>query len=143
MAPQTDETPALGAFPGSEMHIAASSGDSSENALSLLRSGQEVGCDPLRILRAHWGDDVPPSFRPIGEVAAGIVGDLVFRRCIEDLCRHPRLVPELLLAEIAADRSIGLEVETKLSRYCGLATEALATAGGDRLPQLPLHAVVP
>jgi hypothetical protein len=141
MAPQTDETPAVGAVPGSEMHIAASSGDTSENVLP-LRTGQEPPGDPLQILRTHWGDDVPTSFRPIGEVAVGIVGDLVFRRCVEDLCHHPRLVAELL-AEIAAERSIRLEVETKLARYCGLATEALATTGGDRLPPLPLHAVVP
>ena len=68
---QKHETQAVRAVLGSEMHVAAGSSDASANALP-LRSGQEVGGDPLRILRTHWGDDVPSPFRQIGGIAAGI-----------------------------------------------------------------------
>ncbi len=51
---QIAETPAVGAVRGSEMHIAAASGDASEDALA-LDDRQGLAGDPLRILRLHWG----------------------------------------------------------------------------------------
>jgi hypothetical protein len=73
-------------------------------------------------------------------VAAGIVSDLTFRRQVERLCRHPRLIAEIF-AEIAAEQDIAHEVEAKLSRYNDLSDEALAVTGGDRFPSAPLHKV--
>ena len=52
--PPTDETPVVGTIRGSEMHIAAASGDASENALA-LDDRQGLAGDPLRILRLRWG----------------------------------------------------------------------------------------
>jgi hypothetical protein len=50
---QMCRTPAVGAVRGSEMHIAAASGDTSVDALALDdRQGLD---DPLRIIRTHWG----------------------------------------------------------------------------------------
>ena len=49
---QIGETPAVGRIRGSEMHIAAVSGDASENALA-LDDRQGLAGDPLRILRLH------------------------------------------------------------------------------------------
>lgn len=51
---QIIETPAVGAVRGSEMHIAAASGDASEDALA-LDDRQGLASDPLRIIRLHWG----------------------------------------------------------------------------------------
>jgi hypothetical protein len=52
---QLQETPAVGAVRGSEIHIAAASGDASENApTSRHRQDRDDG---LRILRLHWGLD--------------------------------------------------------------------------------------
>src|SRR5580692_11094422 len=125
---QKQETQAVGAVLGSEMHFAASSSDASEDALS---PSFRQDFDDLRILRTHWGIDDLTSLRRLGEDAAGIISDMVFRRCVEHLCRRPRLVAKLL-AEIAAERSIRVEVEDKLWRYCGLSGEALEATGGDR-----------
>ena len=47
------ETPAVGAVAGSEMHIAAGSGDVSQDALAPHH--RQDPDDPLRILRLHWG----------------------------------------------------------------------------------------
>jgi hypothetical protein len=71
---------------------------------------------------------------------AVIVADPVFRRQVEQLCRHPRLMAELV-AEIAAEQNICAEIETKLTRYCGLNPEALHLTGGDRFPASPIHKV--
>ena len=51
---QIGETPAARAVRGSEMHIAAASGDATEDALA-LDDRQGLAGDPLRILRLHWG----------------------------------------------------------------------------------------
>jgi hypothetical protein len=51
---QKGETPAVGAVRGSEMHIAAASGDASKDALA-HDDRQGLAGDPLRILRLHWG----------------------------------------------------------------------------------------
>jgi hypothetical protein len=77
-----------------------------------------------------------------GQAAAVMVGDLAFRRRVQNLCRRPRLVAELL-AEIAAERSIRLEVELKLARYCDLSEAALVMTGGDRFSLVPPLRVVP
>jgi hypothetical protein len=80
--------------------------------------------------------------RNMGAVAAVIVSDLIFRRQAEQLCHYPRLMAELL-AEIAAEQNIRIEIEVKLARYSGLTDEALAATGGDRFPPSPIHAVPP
>ena len=80
--------------------------------------------------------------RNMGAVAAVIVSDLTFRRQVERLCPHPRFMAELL-AEIAAEQNILVEIEAKLARHSGLTDEALAATGGDRFPPSPIHAVPP
>jgi hypothetical protein len=77
-----------------------------------------------------------------GEAAAGMVGDLAFRRRVQSLCQRPRLVAELL-AEIAAERGIRVEVEGKLLRYSSLSDEALSATGGDRFASVIPFRVVP
>ena len=136
---QKHETQAVGAVLGSEMHFAAGSSDASEDDTCKL-FGQGLD-DPLRILRTHWGDDVPSPFQQNG-VAAEIVSDFTFRRKVAALCHRPRLVAELL-AEIAAERNLRSEVEDKLERFCGLTDEDLSATGGDRFPPAPLHVVAP
>ena len=51
---QMCRNPAVGAVRGSEMHIAAASGDAPEDALA-LDDRQGLAGDPLRIIRLHWG----------------------------------------------------------------------------------------
>ena len=65
-------------------------------------------------------------------VAADVVADLRFRRCVARLHRlGPRVTAELL-AEIGGERGIQTIIDQKLDRYVGLDAEALAAAGGDR-----------
>ena len=80
-------------------------------------------------------------FRPIGEVAAEVVGDLRFRRQVQGLHRlGPRAVGELL-AELGAERSIQTIIDQKLDTYAELDPKALEVAGGDRFWPVPLHEV--
>jgi hypothetical protein len=80
--------------------------------------------------------------RSMGAISAELVADLVFRRRVIALCRRPRLMTELL-AEIAAEQNIRIEIEAKLGRYCGLPAEALASSGADRFQPAPLQEVPP
>ena len=64
-------------------------------------------------------DAAMPQFWRHGVEAAESVADLNLRRRVEFLCRHPGLVADLL-SELAAERSICLEVERKLARYCSI-----------------------
>ena len=79
----------------------------------------------------------PP--RP-GELTAEIVSDVRFRHQVEHVCRHPRLVVEML-AELAAERNIRVPIEEKLARYAAISDEVLAAAGGDRMSPVPVHEV--
>jgi hypothetical protein len=67
-------------------------------------------------------------FQGYGAAAAEIGADLIFRRQVETLCAHPRLMAELL-AEIAAERSIRTEVEAKLDRFTILPPLAIEATG--------------
>ena len=66
--------------------------------------------------------------------------DVAFRRQVERLCRHPRLVVELL-AELGAERLTRTDIESKLERYAALSDEALAATGGDQMPPVVVHEV--
>ena len=77
-------------------------------------------------------DAAIPQFRRHGAEAAETEADLNFRRRVELLCRHPGLVADLL-SELAAERSIRLEVEGKLERYCSILLATLASPGAGSL----------
>ncbi len=97
----------------------------------------DAGAHP--IIACHFFGVGP--FRPTGEVAAGVVADLTFRRKVERLhALGPRVTAELL-AEIGAERSIQTIIDRKLDRFTGLAPEALEIAGGDRFWPSPLSEV--
>ena len=79
------------------------------------------------------------GFRPIGKVAASVVGDMKFRRQVERLHRlGPRVTAEFL-AEIAAERGIGTVIDQKLATYVDLDVAAIEAAGGERFWSTPLH----
>ncbi len=83
------------------------------------------------------------GLRPIGEIAAGVVAGLAFRRKVERL--HglgPRATAELL-AELGAERSIMTLIDQKIDRYAELEPEALEVTGGDDFWQTPLREVRP
>lgn len=100
-----------------------------------MTARKENRIEPAGIDPATHSD--PPR---LGELTAEIVSNVQFRRQVERLCRHPRLVVELL-AELGAERSIRVPIEEKLARYAALSDEALAAAGGDRMQAIPLHEV--
>lgn len=81
-----------------------------------------------------------PHFRGYGAAAAEIGADLIFRRQVEMLCAHPRLMAELL-AEIAAERSIRFEVEAKLDRYSSLPSLAIEATGAGSFWPMPVRPV--
>ena len=66
--------------------------------------------------------------------------DLAFQRQVERLCRHPRLIVELL-DELGAERLNRTEIETKLERFAALSDEALAATGGDQMQPTPIYEV--
>ena len=121
--PKTNATPAAGTVRGSERYD---------------RSGQR-DCSEAT---SHPADSQAALLSGIGEVAAMIAADPVFRRQAERVCRTPRLATELL-AELAAEPRMEPVVRAKLERYSALPASALAATGGDRFPPAPLHEVQP
>jgi hypothetical protein len=81
-----------------------------------------------------------PHFQGFGAAAAEIVADLIFRRQVETLCAHPRLMAELL-AEIAAERSIRFEVEAKLNRFVSLPPLVMEATGAGLFWPMPVRLV--
>ena len=83
------------------------------------------------------------SLRPIGEVAAEVVADLRYRRQVIRLHNQgPRVLAEFL-AEIAAERSIGIIIDRKIDRYADLDPAAIEAAGADQFWPAPLREVRP
>ncbi len=99
----------------------------------------QVGFNPAAhpIIARHFFGVEP--FRPIGEVAAGVVADLRRRRHVQQVHRLRDRVFGELLAEIGAERGITTIIDQKLARYAGLEPETLEATGGDRFWPAPLH----
>ena len=73
-------------------------------------------------------------------VAADVVADLRFRRCVARLHRlGPRVTAELL-AEIGGERGIQTVIDSKLATYTELDPTALEAVGGGEFWPAPLHA---
>ena len=81
------------------------------------------------------------TFRPIGEVAAEIVEDLVYRRKVKRLHSLGARILAEYLAELGAERDIRTIINRKLDIYGEIDPEALRATGGDRFPPVPIHEV--
>ena len=93
------------------------------------------------IIARHWLGIEP--FRQKGQVAAETVAGMKFRRRVERLHKlGPRAVGEHL-AELAAERSIGIIIDRKLATYTELQPAALKATGGDEFWAVPLREVRP
>ncbi len=83
----------------------------------------------------------PRPIRRLSAIAAGIIGDLRFRRKAEQFhSRGPRVVAEFL-AELGSERSLTTLINQKLDRYTAISDEALDAAGTRDFPPVPLHGV--
>ena len=103
--------------------------------------GSPADFDPAAcpIIAAHWYGIEPPRSTTV--VAADVVADLRFRRCVARLHRlGPRVTAELL-AEIGGERGIQTIIDRKLDRYVDLYPEALAATGGGRFWPVPMREV--
>jgi hypothetical protein len=85
--------------------------------------------------------NVPVQQAAVGTIAAETVADARFRRRVERFhAQGPRLTAELL-AQVAADRSLGGYLDALLDRFLALDPETLRIVGADRMPPTPIHTV--
>ena len=81
------------------------------------------------------------TFRSIGAVAVEVVADLRYRRQVIRLHNQgPRILAEFL-AEIAAERSIGIIIDRKIDRYADLDPAVIEAAIGDKFWPIPIREV--
>ncbi len=83
------------------------------------------------------------GLRPIGEIAAEVVADMMFRRRVQQVHRLGDRVFGEFLAELGAERGIQTIIDQKLKKYASLDPEALEATGGDGFWPTPLHKVEP
>ncbi len=81
------------------------------------------------------------GLRPIGEIAAEVVADMMFRRRVQQVHRLGDRVFGEFLAELGAERGIQTIIDQKLDTYIEIEPETLDAAGGDVFSPLPIHEV--
>ncbi len=81
------------------------------------------------------------EFRPIRQVAAEVVADMMFRRRVQQVHRLGDRVFGEFLAELGAERGIQTVIDQKLNKYASLNPETLEATGGDESWPVPLHEV--
>jgi hypothetical protein len=69
-----------------------------------------------------------------------VIRNLRRQRHVEQICRIPRLVYELL-DEIGRHHGIADDIDRRLERYARLDPPVLAAVGGDRFPPSPIRAL--
>ena len=77
-------------------------------------------------------------FRSIGELAAEIAADLVFRHKARLLHRKGERVFGAFLAHVAADRALATCLESEIDRFLALDGTAFDLVGARELPPSPL-----
>ena len=81
------------------------------------------------------------GLRPIGEIAAEVVADMMFRRRVQQVHRLGDRVFGEFLAELGAERGIQTVIDQKLNKYASLDPETLEATGGDGFWPVPLREV--